>query len=267
MPNDLTELVSVRYMVADVDAAVDFYTTHLGFTVRMSAAPAFADVTRGRLRLLLSGPASSAGRPMPDGTVPIPGGWNRIHLIVGDIAAEVDGCASQASRSGTTLSRAQADSRSCWRTRPGTLSSYSNPPANSGRFTRKRTTAGFLFTEVAELGSPSGPMGSPAALGSGLTEGLRRSPGAGTSSLRLQDHLDAAVFLFLEDLVGGRGAVEVDLVGFQVHDAERVCGIFHEREQLVRPPADVALAHPELDLLVEHGQQRHGAGRAAVHPA
>lgn len=90
MPNDLAGLVSVRYMVADVDAAVDFYTTHLGFTVRMSAAPAFADVTRGRLRLLLSGPASSAGRPMPDGTVPVPGGWNRIHLIVGDIAAEVE---------------------------------------------------------------------------------------------------------------------------------------------------------------------------------
>jgi len=89
MPNDLTELVSVRYMVADVDAAVDFYTTHLGFTVRMNAAPAFADVTRGRLRLLLSGPSSSAGRPMPDGTVPAPGGWSRIHLIVGDIAAEV----------------------------------------------------------------------------------------------------------------------------------------------------------------------------------
>ena len=90
MPNDIGDLVSVRYMVADVDAAVDFYTRHLGFTVRMNAAPAFADVTRGRLRLLLSGPASSAGRPMPDGAVPGPGGWNRIHLIVNDIAAEVE---------------------------------------------------------------------------------------------------------------------------------------------------------------------------------
>lgn len=90
MPDDLMDLVSVRYMVDDVDAAVDFYTKHLGFALRTSAAPAFADVTRGRLRLLLSGPRSSAGRPMPDGTVPAPGGWNRIHLIVSDIAAEVD---------------------------------------------------------------------------------------------------------------------------------------------------------------------------------
>jgi catechol 2,3-dioxygenase-like lactoylglutathione lyase family enzyme len=83
------ELVSVRYMVDDVEAAIDFYTTHLGFTLRHSAAPAFADVTRGNLRLLLSGPASSAGRPMPDGAKPGPGGWNRIHLIVSDIAADV----------------------------------------------------------------------------------------------------------------------------------------------------------------------------------
>jgi catechol 2,3-dioxygenase-like lactoylglutathione lyase family enzyme len=90
MPNDPTEMVSVRYMVDDVDAAIDFYTKHLGFTLRMSAAPAFADVARGRLRLLLSGPRSSAGRPMPNGTVPSPGGWNRIHLIVSNIAAEVD---------------------------------------------------------------------------------------------------------------------------------------------------------------------------------
>ena len=87
MPDDL---VSVRYMVDDVDAAVDFYTSHFGFTVLSSAAPAFADVVRGRLRLLLSGPASSAGRPMPDGRTPEPGGWNRIHLIVEDIAAEVE---------------------------------------------------------------------------------------------------------------------------------------------------------------------------------
>jgi catechol 2,3-dioxygenase-like lactoylglutathione lyase family enzyme len=90
MPDDLLDLVSVRYMVDDVDAAVNFYTKHLGFSLRMSAAPAFADVTRGRLRLLLSGPRSSAGRPMPDGTIPGPGGWNRIHFIVSDIAAEVD---------------------------------------------------------------------------------------------------------------------------------------------------------------------------------
>ena len=84
------ELVSVRYMVDDVDEAVVFYTTHFGFTLRSSAAPAFADVVRGNLRLLLSGPTSSAGRPMPDGRTPEPGGWNRIHLIVDDIAAEVE---------------------------------------------------------------------------------------------------------------------------------------------------------------------------------
>ncbi|MGH9231425.1 MAG: VOC family protein [Acidimicrobiales bacterium] len=84
-----SEMVNVRYMVDDVDTAVDFYTKHLDFELRTSAAPAFADVTRGNLRLLLSGPTSSAGRPMPDGTKPGPGGWNRIHLLVDDIDAEV----------------------------------------------------------------------------------------------------------------------------------------------------------------------------------
>jgi catechol 2,3-dioxygenase-like lactoylglutathione lyase family enzyme len=82
--------VNVRYMVDDVEAAVAFYTAHLGFTLLTSAAPAFADVARGDLRLLLSGPTSSAGRPMPDGRRPEPGGWNRIHLIVDDLAAEVE---------------------------------------------------------------------------------------------------------------------------------------------------------------------------------
>ena len=81
--------VNVRYMVNDVDAAVAWYTTHLGFTVLTNAAPAFADVMLGSLRLLLSGPKSSAGRPMPDGSKPGPGGWNRIHLIVSDLAVEV----------------------------------------------------------------------------------------------------------------------------------------------------------------------------------
>jgi catechol 2,3-dioxygenase-like lactoylglutathione lyase family enzyme len=83
-------LVSVRYMVDDVAAALAFYTSHLGFQPLTNAAPAFADVRRGNLRLLLSGRTSSAGRPMPDGRQPAPGGWNRIHLIVDDIRAEVD---------------------------------------------------------------------------------------------------------------------------------------------------------------------------------
>ena len=83
------ELTSVRYLVDDVAAALDFYTTHFGFQVRMAAPPAFADVTRGNLRLLLSGPQSSAGRPMADGDRPSPGGWNRIHFIVDDIDDEI----------------------------------------------------------------------------------------------------------------------------------------------------------------------------------
>src|SRR3954470_6225195 len=84
------ELVNVRYMVDDVEDAVAFYTAHFGFSVRSNAAPAFADVVRGQLRLLLSGPRSSAGRPMPDGRQPEPGGWNRLHFIVADIAGEVE---------------------------------------------------------------------------------------------------------------------------------------------------------------------------------
>jgi catechol 2,3-dioxygenase-like lactoylglutathione lyase family enzyme len=84
------EIVSVRYMVNDVEEAITFYTQLLGFEVSMSAAPAFADVKRGNLRLLLSGPASSAGRPMADGEKPGPGGWNRIHFIVDDIEREVE---------------------------------------------------------------------------------------------------------------------------------------------------------------------------------
>jgi catechol 2,3-dioxygenase-like lactoylglutathione lyase family enzyme len=87
MDND--EIVSVRYLVDDVEASIAFYTELLGFEVLTNAPPAFADVKRGHLRLLLSGPKSSAGRPMDDGTTPRPGGWNRIHLIVDDIDAEV----------------------------------------------------------------------------------------------------------------------------------------------------------------------------------
>ena len=83
------EIVSVRYMVHDVEESIAFYTRLLGFEVLTNAAPAFADVKRGNLRLLLSGPRSSAGRAMSDGSTPGPGGWNRIHLIVEDIDSEV----------------------------------------------------------------------------------------------------------------------------------------------------------------------------------
>jgi len=83
------DTVNVRYMVDDVPAAVGFYINRLGFELLTNAAPAFADVKCGNLRLLLSGEKSSAGRPMPDGRKPAPGGWNRIHLLVDDIDAEV----------------------------------------------------------------------------------------------------------------------------------------------------------------------------------
>jgi catechol 2,3-dioxygenase-like lactoylglutathione lyase family enzyme len=89
MTGPTDSVVHVRYMVDDVQAAIDFYITHLGFELNTKFLPAFADVQRGNLRLLLSGPKSSAGRPMPDGRVPSPGGWNRIHLIVADIESEV----------------------------------------------------------------------------------------------------------------------------------------------------------------------------------
>ena len=82
-------MVNVRYMVADVTEATAFYTKFLDFEVLNSFVPAFADVARGNLRLLLSGPTSSAARPMPDGTKPGPGGWNRIHLIVDDVDREI----------------------------------------------------------------------------------------------------------------------------------------------------------------------------------
>jgi catechol 2,3-dioxygenase-like lactoylglutathione lyase family enzyme len=84
-----SETINVRYMVDDVDEAIAFYTGHLGFALLSSASPAFADVSRGSLRLLLSGPTSSAGRPMPDGRKPGPGGWNRIHFIVDDLETDV----------------------------------------------------------------------------------------------------------------------------------------------------------------------------------
>ena len=82
--------VGVRYMIDDVPAAVRFYTTHLGFTLEQDSSPAFASVVRDGVRLLLSGDGSSGKRPLPDGRRQVPGGWNRVHLTVTDLAAEVE---------------------------------------------------------------------------------------------------------------------------------------------------------------------------------
>src|SRR6187397_106773 len=81
--------ISVRYMIDDVPTAIEFYTTHLGFAVEQDSSPAFASVTRDGVRLLLSGKTSSGRKAMPDGREPVPGGWNRIHIQVDDLEAEV----------------------------------------------------------------------------------------------------------------------------------------------------------------------------------
>lgn len=99
--NDTSDKASVRYMIDDVAAAIEFYTRHLGFTLEHNAAPAFASVTRGRLRLLLSGEKSSGRQSLPDGTKPVPGGWNRIELQVADVVAE----AERLRREGVTFRR------------------------------------------------------------------------------------------------------------------------------------------------------------------
>jgi catechol 2,3-dioxygenase-like lactoylglutathione lyase family enzyme len=86
---ETSDKVNLRYMVKDVEASIQFYTHYLGFTLLNNFAPAFADVVKGNLRLLLSGQTSSAGRNMPDGASPAPGGWNRFQIIVSDINIEV----------------------------------------------------------------------------------------------------------------------------------------------------------------------------------
>ena len=90
MPATTNSAVGVRYMIDDVADAIAFYTAHLGFTLEHDASPAFAAVSRDAVRLLLSGPTSSGRRPMPDGTRPVPGGWNRLQLQVDDLAGEVE---------------------------------------------------------------------------------------------------------------------------------------------------------------------------------
>jgi catechol 2,3-dioxygenase-like lactoylglutathione lyase family enzyme len=92
--------VSVRYIVNDVDEAIAFYCRNLGFSEMMHPAPAFAMLSRGDLRLVLSAPGGGpgGGQPMPDGRLPEPGGWNRFSLEVTDLAATVDALRKQGAR-------------------------------------------------------------------------------------------------------------------------------------------------------------------------
>ena len=83
-------MATVRYIVSDVDVALDFYTKHLGFALENRMGPPFALISKGDLRLWLSGPGTSATRPMPDGREPEPGGWNRIVVEVDDLASLVE---------------------------------------------------------------------------------------------------------------------------------------------------------------------------------
>jgi catechol 2,3-dioxygenase-like lactoylglutathione lyase family enzyme len=122
------DLVSVRYMVNDVEESIDFYTRHFGFSLRHSALPAFADVVRGRLRLLLAGPESSTGRPMPDGRRPGPGGRNRIHFVVDDIVAEVERLRSAGLSFRNDVVSGPGGQQSFWTTPLATQSSSSSPP-------------------------------------------------------------------------------------------------------------------------------------------
>ena len=125
------QYASVRYVVDDVEAAIAFYTTHLGFTVNTHPAPAFADVVRGPLRLLLSGPASSGARATPS-DVDRPG-RNRIHLVVDDLDAEVAGLREAASLFVATWWSVPEVARSCSRIPRGTWWSSSRPEPSSGR--------------------------------------------------------------------------------------------------------------------------------------
>ncbi len=134
------ETVNVRYMVDDVDEAIDFYTKVLGFELIANPAPAFADVKRGNLRLLLAGPKSSAGRPMPDGAKPGRVAGTASTSSSTTSAPKWRGCAMPAPGSAMTSSKDPAESRSCSRTPPATSSSCSNPPPADERLVipRKR---------------------------------------------------------------------------------------------------------------------------------
>src|SRR6266545_3859234 len=120
--------VSVRYMIDDVDAAIAFYTKHLGFTLESSSAPAFAAVARGSLRLRLSGKTSSGARAMPDGRQPVPGGWNRIQLPVAGLPAEVTRLRAAGLRFRNDIVAGVGGSQILLEDPSGTPSNSSSPP-------------------------------------------------------------------------------------------------------------------------------------------
>ena len=143
----------VRYQVTDVARAVEFYTTHLGFTVEHQQLPAFASVSLGDDQILLSGPQASGSRPMPNGQRQEPGGWNRVVLRVTNLPAFIETLKKAGLRFGTTWRRVLAASKSSSRIPMATLSSYSNRRGSRAVASPMRTVATLAVGTAALVGA------------------------------------------------------------------------------------------------------------------
>jgi catechol 2,3-dioxygenase-like lactoylglutathione lyase family enzyme len=168
--------VGVRYMIDDVAAAVAFYTAHLGFALEQDAAPAFAAVSRDGVRLLLSGPTSSGRRPMPDGSRPVPGGWNRLHLQVADLAGEVARLRAAGVRFRNDVVTGPGGSQILLEGLPATSSSCSSPPAPPGKALAAGPDPGRRQPTATRRGAPGSQPAFQGVSRRALASGVEAAP-------------------------------------------------------------------------------------------